>query len=231
MQNVRKFLAINTRISEFDEVHTIAKAHDDVWCTVGIHPHEAKNEVADLKKLISLSCHDKVVGIGETGLDYFYEKSPKAAQKSNFRTHIEVAAETGLPLIIHSREAEADTHKLLSARAGDITGVMHCFTASVDLAKKVLDLGLYVSFSGIVTFNNAENVREAAKLVPDDRILVETDSPYLAPVPHRGKPCQPAYTADTLKFLAQLRGTPEDEMAAITTKNFFDLFTKAGDMS
>jgi len=228
-QNVRRFLAINTRLAEFEEVHAIAKAFEDVFCTVGIHPHEAENEVAGLDKLISLSTYEKVVGIGETGLDYYYERAPKAPQKANFRTHIEAAAETGLPLIVHSREAEADTHALLSERAGEVSGVMHCFTASVDLAKKVLDLGFYVSFSGIITFKNAENVREAAKIVPDGRILVETDAPYLAPVPHRGKPCQPAYVADTLKFLAQLRGTPEDEMAAITTKNFFDLFTKAGE--
>ena len=227
-RNVRRFLAINTRLSEFDEVHAIAKAHDDVFCTAGIHPHEAEAESADLQKLIDLSSHEKVVGIGETGLDYYYEKSPKAAQKANFRIHIAAAAEIGLPLIIHSREAEADTHALLSERAGDITGVMHCFTASVDLAKKALDLGLYVSFSGIITFKNAENVREAARIVPDDRILVETDSPYLAPIPHRGKGCEPAFVADTLAFLAELRGTSEDEMAAITTKNLFDLFKKAG---
>ena len=228
-QNVRKFLAINTRISEFDQVHSIARAHDDVFCTAGIHPHEAENEAADLKKLVSLSAHEKVVGIGETGLDYYYQRAPKAPQKANFRTHIEAAAETGLPLIVHSRDAEADTYRLLNERAGDITGVMHCFTASVELAKKALDLGFYVSFSGIITFRNAEGVREAAKIVPDDRILVETDAPYLAPVPHRGKPCQPAYVADTLKFLAELRGTPKDRMAAITTKNFFDLFPKAGE--
>ncbi len=226
-KNVRRFLAINTRLAEFEEVHAIAKAFEDVFCTVGIHPHEAENETADLDKLISLSAYEKVVGIGETGLDYYYERASKAPQKANFRTHIEAAAETGLPLIVHSREAEADTHALLSERAGEVSGVMHCFTASVDLAKKALDLGFYVSFSGIITFKNAENVREAAKIVPDGRILVETDAPYLAPVPHRGKPCQPAYVADTLKFLVQLRGTPEDEMAAITTKNFFDLFTKA----
>jgi len=228
-QNVRRFLAINTRISEFDEVHAIAKAHEDVWCSIGIHPHEAEAETADLAKLVSLSSYDKVIGIGETGLDYYYEKSPKAAQKANFRVHIEAAAKTGLPLIIHSREAEADTHALLSERAGEISGVMHCFTASPDLARKALDLGLYVSFSGIITFKNAETVREAAKLVPNDRLLVETDAPYLAPVPHRGKICQPAYTADTLKFLAELRGTPVEDLAAITTRNFYSLFTKAGE--
>lgn len=228
-RNVRRFLAINTRLSEFDEIHAIAKAHEGVWCTAGIHPHEAEAESADLQELIALSAHKKVIGIGETGLDYYYERSPKAAQKANFRIHIEAAAETGLPLIVHSREAEADTHVLLSDRAGDITGVMHCFTASLDLAKKALDLGFYISFSGILTFKNAENVREAAKMVPDDRILVETDSPYLAPIPHRGRPCEPAFVADTLAFLAELRETPEDQMAAITTKNFFDLFKKAGD--
>jgi len=226
-RNVKAFLAINTRISEFDEVHKIALDHDNVWSTVGIHPHEAENETAAKAALLERAALDKVIAIGETGLDYFYDNAPKDAQKQNFTVHIEAAAEAGLPLVVHSREAEKDTHNLLKERAGDITGVMHCFTASDDLARKALDLGLYISISGIVTFRNADNVREVAKFVPDDRLLVETDSPYLAPVPHRGKPCQPAYTADTLEFLAELRGVTPEKLAGITTDNFFTLFTKA----
>ncbi len=220
-------LAINTKLAEFDEILAIANSRPNVWATIGIHPHEAEKEAADIKKLIAGASHEKVIGIGETGLDYFYDNAPKAAQISNFKVHIEAAAVTGLPLIIHSREAEKDTYELLSERAGDITGVMHCFTASPDLAEKSLSLGFYVSFSGILTFKNAENVRQAAMLVPDDKILVETDSPYLAPIPHRGKPCQPAYVADTLAYLAEMKGKSVAEMTEITTRNFFELFKKA----
>lgn len=225
--NVGGMLAINTRLAEFDEVLAIANARPNVWATIGIHPHEAEKEAADIKKLIAGSSHEKVIGIGETGLDYFYDNAPKEAQISNFKVHLEAAAVTGLPLIIHSREAEKDTFDLMRERAGEVTGVMHCFTASPDLAEKSLSLGFYVSFSGILTFKNAENVRAAAMLVPDDRILVETDSPYLAPVPHRGKPCQPAFVADTLAYLAEMKGKSVAEMSEITTRNFFNLFEKA----
>lgn len=226
-RNIHGFLAINTKIHEFEEVHKIALEHDDVWCTVGIHPHEAEREEAAKQALLERAALPKVVGIGETGLDYYYDYAPRDPQVKNFEVHIEAAARSGLPLVIHSREAEKDTYDILKPWAGDVTGVMHCFTASPDLARKSLDLGLYVSFSGILTFKNAENVREAAMLVPDDRILVETDSPYLAPIPHRGKPCQPAYVADTLEFLANMKGKSPEEMAEITTRNFFHLFKKA----
>jgi len=225
--NVGGMLAINTKLAEFDEVLAIANNHQNVWATIGIHPHEAEKEAADIKKLVAGTSHDKVIGIGETGLDYFYENSPKAAQIKNFQVHIEAAAAIGLPLIIHSREAEKDTYDLMRERAGEITGVMHCFTASPDLAEKSLSLGFYVSFSGILTFKNAENVRQAAMLVPDDKILVETDSPYLAPIPHRGKPCQPAFVADTLAYLAEMKGKSVAEMTTLTTRNFFELFKKA----
>jgi len=225
--NVKGFLAINTKLAEFPEVHKIAQSRPDVWCTVGIHPHEAEKEEAALKALLEHAGKEKVVGIGETGLDYYYEFAPKAAQMQNFEVHIEAAVQTGLPLVIHSREAEADTYAALKARAGEVTGVMHCFTASPDLAKKSVNIGFYVSFSGILTFKNAENVRKAAMLVPEERLLVETDSPYLAPIPHRGKICQPAYTADTLRFLADLRGIPAEKLMDITTRNFFTLFSKA----
>ena len=226
-RNVKAVLAINTRLGEFDDVHKIALDHDNVWATVGIHPHEAENETAAGEALLERAALDKVIAIGETGLDYFYDNAPRDAQKQNFAVHIDTAAEAGLPLVVHSREAEKDTHELLKARAGDITGVMHCFTASEDLARKMLDLGFYISFSGIITFKTAENVRDVAKMVPEDRILVETDAPYLAPVPHRGKRCEPAFTADTCAFLADLRGVSADQMAAATTRNFFELFKKA----
>ncbi len=229
LANVQRFLSISTKMSEFGDVHAIAKKHEGVYCTVGIHPHEAEKEVADLNALIDCATFPEVIGIGETGLDYFYEHSPRDAQKANFRTHIEAAREAGLPLIVHTREADDDTFDILAegVRAGGLTGLIHCFTASVDFAKKALDLGFYISFSGILTFKNAETVREAALIVPFDRLLVETDSPYLAPVPHRGKPCQPAFTADTLRFLADLRGVSEQELTAITTANFYTLFSKA----
>lgn len=226
-RNVKGFLAINTRLSEFEDVHKIALDHPNVWATVGIHPHEAENEKAAIDALLERTTLDKVVAIGETGLDYFYDNAPRSAQKHNFSIHIDAAAEASLPLVVHSREAEKDTYDLLNARAGEVTGVMHCFTASEHLAKKALDLGFYISFSGIITFKNAENVRDVAKNVPDDRILVETDAPYLAPVPHRGKLCEPAFTADTLEFLANLRGVTANKLATLTTKNFFNLFTKA----
>lgn len=228
-RNVRTFLAICTKMAEFDQVYAIAGARENVFATAGIHPHEAANEQADLDQLLDKAKLPKVAGIGESGLDYYYENAPKAAQKKAFRVHAEAARQAGLPLVVHSREAEADTYRILKEAAGKggLTGVFHCFTSSLELARKGLELGFYVSFSGIVTFKNANDVREAAKFVPEDRLLVETDSPYLAPEPHRGKPCQPAYVADTLAFLAELRGVSADRLAAATTANFHRLFTKA----
>jgi len=226
-RNVRCFLAINTRLAEFEEVHAIALQNTDVFCTVGIHPHEAGKEPAKVEELVKRAKGQKIVGIGETGLDYHYDFAPREAQKENFRVHVAAAKAARLPLIVHTREAEDDTFEIMNEGAGEVTGVLHCFTSSPELAKKAMGIGYYVSFSGIVTFKNAEGVREAARMVPEERLLVETDSPYLAPVPHRGRPCEPAYVADTLAFLAGLRGVAPERLAEATTRNFFTLFKKA----
>lgn len=226
-RNVKKFLAINTRLAEFDEVHKIALKFKDVYSTVGVHPHEGEREPVSPNDIASRAVFPKVVGIGETGLDYYYKNSQPITQLNNFRAHVEAAKMTQLPLIIHTRNAEADTLQILKENAGRVVGVLHCFTSSWDLAKKALEIGYFISFSGIVTFKNAAQVREVAKAVPEDRLLVETDAPYLAPEPHRGQICQPAFVADTLEFLAKLRKTSVDQLAESTTRNFFCLFKKA----
>ena len=170
-----------------------------------------------------------IVGIGETGLDLYYDNSPRDIQERSFRTHIAAARETGLPLVVHTRDADDDTAAILTeeTREGAFTGVIHCFTASRKFSEQALDLGFYISFSGIVTFRNAADIQETARMVPEDRILVETDAPYLAPVPNRGKTCEPAFVADTAAFLAELRGVSEAEIARSTSDNFFRLFNKA----
>lgn len=227
---VRAFLNISTRRSEWDQVIGTAAREADVFASVGIHPHEADAH-HDLGRTVLLEAtrHPKVIAIGETGLDYFYDKSDREAQKSLFRMHIDVARETQLPLIIHTRDAEDDTHAILAEEMGkgDFPALIHCFTASADFAEKVLALGLTISLSGIVTFKNAKDLQEVAKIVPEDRLLVETDSPFLAPVPHRGRVCEPAYVADTAAFVAGLRGTNVEHIKAVTTANFFALFSKA----
>jgi TatD DNase family protein len=223
-------LAINTKIHEFDEVLQIANSYDGIYASVGVHPHEAASEPdVALATLLERAKHDKVIGIGETGLDYYYDKSPREQQKANFRTHIDAARDSGLPVIVHTRDAEDDTFEILAygMAKGPYSGVIHCFTASRSFAEKALELGLYISFSGILTFKNAADIQEIAKSVPLDRVLVETDAPFLAPVPNRGKTCEPAFTADTAAFLARLRGMELDEIANITTDNFFRLFSKA----
>ena len=197
---------------------------------MGIHPHEADKH-ADLGRgaLLSATENPKVIGIGETGLDYYYEHSDRDTQAKLFRMHIDVARETGLPVIIHTRDAEDDTYQILTEEMekGAFPALIHCFTASEEFGRKVLELGLTISLSGIVTFKNAKDLQEAAKSVPDDRLLVETDSPFLAPVPHRGRPCEPAYVADTARFVAELRGTEPERLAEQTTANFAKLFSKA----
>jgi TatD DNase family protein len=210
-------------------VRAIAESHDDVFCSVGIHPHEAENEAADAAKLIDLARHPKVVGIGETGLDYYYDKSPREKQRENFRAHMRAAAETGLPLIVHTRDADDDTAAMLheAVRAMRVTGVLHCFTSSQKLADAALELGFYISISGIVTFKNAEALRQTVRTIPLDRLLVETDSPYLAPVPVRGKPCEPAYVAHTAAKVAALKEVGVADLARATTANFFALFRRA----
>ena len=229
-RGVTGFLNISTRQREWDDVISVAEANADVWATVGVHPHEADAH-PDLGSaaLVEAASHQRVIAIGECGLDYYYDKSDRAAQRERFQAHIEAARAAGLPLVVHTREAEADTAEMLEAavKAGGVTGVLHCFTGSADLARKGLDLGFYVSLSGIVTFKNARDLQETARWLPQDQLLVETDSPFLAPVPHRGKTCEPAFVADTAAFLAELRGEEPDALAEATTANFFKLFTKA----
>ena len=229
-RGVRGFLNISTRQSEWAAIVATADRNDDVWATIGVHPHEADAH-PDLgaAALIDAAAHPKVVAIGECGLDYFYDKSDRSAQRKRFQAHIEAARATGLPLVVHTRDAEDDTAEMLSQAVGEggVRGVLHCFTGSADLARKALDLGFYISLSGIVTFKNARELQETAKLVPADQLLVETDSPFLAPVPHRGQVCEPAFVADTAQFVADLRGVPVAELATATSANFFDLFGKA----
>lgn len=229
-RGIEGFLNISTRQSEWNDVIGVAEAEPDVWATVGVHPHEA-DQHPDLgaQALIDAAAHPRVIAIGECGLDYYYDKSDRAAQRERFQAHIEAARETGLPLVIHTRDAEEDTAAMLRAAAGGggVTGVLHCFTGSRQLAEIGLDLGFYVSLSGIVTFKNAQDLQETAKFLPKDRMLVETDSPFLAPVPNRGKTCEPAFVSDTAAFVADLRGESLDELAANTTRNFFTLFGKA----
>jgi TatD DNase family protein len=229
-RGVAGFLNISTRQSEWDDVLTVAERNGDVWASVGVHPHEA-DQHPDLgaAALIEAAQHPRAVAIGECGLDYYYDKSDRAAQRERFQAHIEAARSARLPLIIHTREAEADTAEILeeAVRGGGITGVLHCFTGSAELARKGLDIGFYVSMSGIVTFKNARDLQETAKMLPADRLLVETDAPFLAPVPNRGKTCEPAFVADTAAFLAELRGEEPEALAEATTANFFRLFPEA----
>ncbi|APG62703.1 LuxR family transcriptional regulator [Sphingorhabdus lutea] len=227
---VRGMLNISTRECEWDDIINLAEQEQDIWASVGIHPHEADSHPdIDLEKLISRAQHPKVVAIGETGLDYYYDKSDRDNQKNSFRTHIHAAQETGLPIIIHTRDAEDDTADILKQEMArkKFGAVIHCFTASQSFAEIALDIGCYISISGIVTFKNAQSLQESAKIIPLNRLLVETDSPFLAPVPHRGKPCEPAFVADTANFLATLRGEPLDILLKATGQNFFTLFSKA----
>ena len=227
---VTGFLNISTRESEWVQVVATAERENNVWASVGIHPHEADAH-ADLGAavLMEAAAHPKVIGIGETGLDYYYEHSDRATQQALFRTHIAVSRETGLPLIVHTRDAEADTARILTEEMekGAFPALIHCFTASAELARTVLDLGLTISLSGIVTFKSAADLQALAATLPEERLLVETDAPFLAPVPHRGRTCEPAFTADTARFVAQLRGIEAEQLAEATTANFFRLFTKA----
>ena len=223
-------LNISTRASEWDAVIGTAARHPDIWATIGIHPHEADSHPdVDTEKLVGAAGHAKVIGIGETGLDYYYDRSDRERQKSSFRSHIAASRETGLPLIVHTRDAEEDTAHVLTEEMeqGAYSGVIHCFTASADFAEKALALGLYISLSGIVTFKNARDLQATAAEIPEDRLLVETDAPFLAPVPHRGKTCEPAYVADTLRFLADLRAVTPERLQATTSANFMRLFGKA----
>ncbi len=227
---VSAMLNISTREREWDDVIGLAEQEKDVWASVGIHPHEADQHVGmDCAKLVAKSAHPRIIAFGETGLDYYYDKSDRAQQCTGFREHIKASRETGLPIIIHTRDAEADTATILTEemREGAFTGVIHCFTASAEFARIALDLGLYISLSGIVTFKNAQDLQDVAKWLPADRLLVETDAPFLAPIPHRGKTGEPAFVADTARFVALLRDVPPETLARQTSDNFYDLFTKA----
>jgi TatD DNase family protein len=229
-RGVQGFLNISTRQKEWNDVIGVAERHADVWASVGVHPHEADAH-PDLgaKALAEATSHSRVIAIGECGLDYYYDNSDRQAQRERFQAHIEAARQTELPLVVHTREAEADTTEILetAVREGGVAGVLHCFTGSAELARKGLDLGFYVSLSGIVTFKNATALQEIAKWLPSNRMLVETDSPFLAPVPHRGQKCEPAFVADTAAFVAKLRGEAPDTLAEATTENFFRLFSRA----
>lgn len=227
---VTGFLNISTREREWADIIALAERETDVWASVGIHPHEADAH-ADLGEaaLLEAAAHPRVVAIGETGLDYYYDHSDRQTQQALFRTHIAVSRETGLPLIVHTRDAEDDTAAILSEEMGkgDFPALIHCFTASADFGRKMIDLGLTISLSGIVTFKNAKDLQAVATEVPEDRLLVETDAPFLAPIPHRGRVCEPAFVADTARFVAGLRCVSEEDLRASTTRNFFNLFTKA----
>jgi len=223
-------VTISTRVKRFDEIIAIAEAHPEVWCSVGTHPHNADEEL-DIyaEDLVRLSQHPKCVAIGEAGLDYFYDNAPKDAQATGLRRHIAASRTTQLPLVIHSRSADSQMAFILREEMGQgsFPFVLHCFTAGMDLARTALELGGYISFSGIITFKNAEEIREVAKMVPSDRYLVETDAPYLAPIPHRGGTNEPSYVAHTAAKVAETRGIPLEQLGLETTENFFRLFSKA----
>jgi TatD DNase family protein len=224
---VGTMLTISTRLDQFDGVRAIAEAYDGIWCSVGAHPHEAADHAALLPgQLVALATHPKIVGIGETGLDFHYDLSPRDVQQQVFRAHIAASRASGLPLIIHAREADDEIARILKQERPP-PGVMHCFSSGRALAETALGLGFYISLSGIVTFRNAEELRTIARDLPLDRLLIETDAPYLAPVPYRGKRNEPAFIAATAAAVAKLKGIETRELAAATRENFFRLFTKA----
>jgi TatD DNase family protein len=229
-RGVTAMLNIATRESDWDAIIATADREPGVWATVGIHPHEADaNPDVGTARLIDAASHPRVVGIGETGLDYHYDHSDRDRQRRSFRAHIAASRDTGLPIIVHTRDAEDDTAEIMADEIGKgaYPGVIHCFTASAEFAAKALAMGLYISISGIVTFKNAKDLQAIATTLPADRLLIETDAPFLAPVPHRGRPGEPAFVADTAAFLARLRGVSVEELAAQTRANFFTLFDKA----
>jgi len=234
--DVDGMLTISCQISgDFPDQLKTAKALDNVWCSIGTHPHDAGLEgekAITLERLVEMARSDaKIIGIGESGLDYYYNNSTPEEQQASFRKHIRACLETDLPLIVHSRDAEKDTARIIREESAgqSLNGVMHCFSSKPTLAEDALDFGFYISFSGIVTFKAAEELRSIAASVPLDRMLVETDAPFLAPVPHRGRTNQPAYVSETGKFIAELRGMESEELAGITAQNFFTLFPRAKD--
>lgn len=229
--DVQGCVTISTRVEKFATLEAIVAAHDNIWCSIGTHPHNADEELhVQTADLVALSAHPKCVAIGEAGLDYHYDNAPRDAQETGFRRHIDAARETGLPLVIHSRSADDDMAAILEAETGKgaFPFVLHCFSSGAELAQRGLALGGYLSFSGIMTFNSAKTIQEVARTAPLDRILVETDAPYLAPVPHRGKSNEPSFVRHTAEKLAQLRDISFEEVADHTTRNFGRLFSKTG---
>ena len=221
---------ICTRMSEFDTIHTLAQEHDFIYCSVGVHPCNVQEaDLVTVEELVEKAANPKVIGLGETGLDYFHNTDHIALQQQSFRHHIEASRQTGLPVIVHTRDAEADTVEILKEESakGAFPFLIHCFTGTGWLAEQVLPLGGYISLSGILTFKNAKEIQATAKNLPMDRILVETDAPYLAPAPHRGKRNEPAFTRHTCEYLAELKDISLEEAAQQTTENFFTLFQKA----
>lgn len=228
-RGVQRIITICTRVEKFGQVLAVAEKFDDVFCSVGTHPHNADEELhITTDRLVELSAHPKVVAIGEAGLDYHYDKSAREAQKQSFIAHIAAARITGLPLVIHARAADADMIDILKKEMeiGSFPAVLHCFSSGAGLARIGVELGLYVSFSGIATFKNAQDIRDIARDVPYDRILVETDAPYLAPVPHRGRTNEPSYVADTAASLAETLNLDVSELIEQTGTNAFQLFKK-----
>lgn len=227
---VAAMVTICTRVTKFEEICAIAETDDNIWCSVGIHPHQAEDEpVVTVEDLVSRAAHPKVIAIGETGLDYYYDNSPRELQETSFRTHIAASRETELPLIVHTRDADEDMAEILEdeMEKGAFPGVLHCFSSGRRLAERALDIGFYISLSGIVTFKNAQDLRDIVKDVPVDRILVETDAPFLAPIPNRGKRNEPAFVADTAARVAELKAMDNQALSAASTENFFRLFSKA----
>lgn len=227
---VRVMQTIGTRLSRFQEVLAIAETHDEVWCSVGVHPHQADEEgVRDPAPLLAHAAHPRVIGIGEAGLDYHYNHGSPAAQAANFEAHIEAARESGLPLIVHTRDADRDTIATLERAMGNgpFTGVVHCYSSSPALGRATIDMGLHLGIGGILTFKRSDELRATVRELPLDRLLLETDAPYLAPHPMRGKRNEPAYVARVAEVLAEVKGVDVAEIAATTTETFFRLFTKA----
>ncbi len=224
-------VSICTHVSKFSQVHEVAQRSPFVVCTVGVHPHHAEDELegARIERLVELAALPKVVGIGETGLDFFYNHSTRSAQEESFRRHLKACVISGLPAIVHSRDAEVDTVRMMrnESAGGRLTGLIHCFSGSRAMAEEALELGFYISISGIVTFKKADALRDVIAAVPLDRLLVETDAPYLAPIPHRGKRNEPSFVAHTAAVVAKIKGVGIAEFADITTGNFFRLFPKA----
>jgi TatD DNase family protein len=225
---VETLLTINTKLTEALQLQDIAEQYRPIFCSVGVHPHEAQDYDSEklFEQIVSLAQHPKVIGIGETGLDYYYEHSPRALQVASFEAHLRASIHLKLPVIIHTRQADEDTLACLK-KYPNAKGVFHCFSGSQELARQALEKGYYISFSGILTFKKAEDLREIAKWVPLNRILVETDAPYLAPIPHRGQRNEPAFTRYVAELLAELKGISFEEVAHVTTTNFFYLFDKA----